>query len=81
MNLKKWVLFFFITSVVFSACEPDEIKHKDIPDVSNIQVNLEIQRFEKDLFAMDTSNLDIGMGPQVEQIQQKYPDFFEVFSM
>lgn len=80
MNLRKWLLFFFITSIVFSACEPDEVKHKDIPDVSNIQVNLEIQRFEKDLFAMDTSNLDIGMGPQVEQIQQKYPNFFEVFS-
>jgi len=30
------------------------------PDVSNIQVNLDIKRFEKDFFALDTNHLDEG---------------------
>lgn len=80
MNVRNGVLFLVLISIFVSACATDEIQRKDIPDVSNIQVNLKIERFEKDLFAMDTSNLDIGLGPQVEQLQEKYPNFLEVFS-
>lgn len=41
------------------------------PDVSDIQVNLNSQRLDKDLYNLDTNNLAAGL----QQLQQKYPDF------
>lgn len=49
------------------------------PDVSNIKVNLEVQRFEQDFFGMDTVNLDRSL----DQLNSRYPKFLQpyVFSM
>ncbi|HLO79732.1 MAG TPA: hypothetical protein VK166_02170 [Chitinophagaceae bacterium] len=45
------------------------------PDVSGIKINLEVQRFEQDLFAMDTAN----MAASIQAMQQKYPQFLVDF--
>jgi len=45
----------FLLILVLSACLPD--KGKNIPDVSNIEVEVNIKRFDKDLFKIDTLNL------------------------
>lgn len=45
------------------------------PDVSHIQVPVKIQRFETDLFALDTTNPAEGM----KSLQQKYPVFLPFF--
>lgn len=45
------------------------------PDVSHINVQVNIQRFDQDLFALDTANLQPGL----EQLSQKYPDFLPFF--
>lgn len=49
-------------------------KGKNIPDVSHIEVEVEIQRFEQDLFALDTNR----MQEELQRLSEKYPftDFF-----
>lgn len=41
------------------------------PDVSDIKVDLELQRFETDFFAIDTNNIL----PSLQQLHGKYPGF------
>jgi hypothetical protein len=45
------------------------------PDVSAIKMDLTTQRFEKELFSLDTSNL----APQLDKLLAKYPAFGENF--
>ncbi|MEP6847063.1 MAG: hypothetical protein ABI861_13715, partial [Panacibacter sp.] len=44
---------------------------KNIPDVSHIQVQLDVKRFDKDFFAIDTNNVEAAL----TQLQQQYPTF------
>jgi hypothetical protein len=46
------------------------------PDISNIQVNTKIERFETDLFAVDTNQLEAGLAA----LQAKYPDFLTIYA-
>lgn len=48
---------------------------KNIPDVSNIKVDLQVQRFEDDLFAIDTLHVDSSL----QILQKKYPLFTQDF--
>ena len=72
MFLKKYFLFFplFLLSF-FLACQSDD----KTPDVSNINLSVKIQRFDQDVFAMDTSNLLAGLA----NLQAKYPEFMEIY--
>ena len=45
------------------------------PDVSNVDVNLQILRFDRDLFAIDTVRLDADL----EKLSTRYPDFLPFF--
>lgn len=45
------------------------------PDVSDISVNVGLQRFEQDLFALDTNHLQEGLST----LAQQYPDFLPFF--
>jgi len=47
----------------------------NIPDVSRIKVNLEVQRFENDFFSIDTNTVSRGL----QSLYQKYPSFTPVF--
>ena len=60
-----------ITATVFS-CNSGE----KTPDVSNIKLDIKTERFENDFFKLDTAN----MLPGVQQLQTKYPDFFNNFT-
>jgi hypothetical protein len=46
-----------------------------VPDVSGIKVDLQLQRFDKDIFAIDTNNVD----QSIQQLYQKYPGFLQDF--
>src|SRR5687768_7245067 len=61
----------FLLICLFFSC-----KNNDIPDVSNIKVNLEVQRFEKDFFSIDTSNIL----NELQRLQIKYPSFINDFT-
>ncbi len=60
----------FIPVFLFSCNTGDKI-----PDVSNIKVELSTQRFEKELFGLDTVNFNT----QLDRLQAKYPAFGENF--
>jgi hypothetical protein len=67
--MKKFSLYLLL-AVVTVAC-----KNKNIPNVSNVKVDVMVQRFEKDFFAMDTTNVDASL----QQLHQKYPTFLQDF--
>lgn len=54
-------------------CGPD--KQKNIPDVSDIEVDIKIDRFEQALFSLDTNQMETGLA----QIEQQFPEFSEVY--
>ncbi|HET7896669.1 MAG TPA: hypothetical protein VFL47_03350, partial [Flavisolibacter sp.] len=71
----KPALFFCLSSVVtvvllFSCRSQDAA-----PDVSNIQTNVTIQRFDKDFFSMDTLHLQSSL----QALERKYPAFLSLY--
>lgn len=67
--MKNLVGLIIIAS--FIACNNET----NAPDVSNITVNLKVERFEQDFFAIDSNNTKAGLA----QVQQKYPQFLPLF--
>ncbi len=68
--MKYLVLFSFLSCFVAACNNADKT-----PDVSGIRVELKLERFDKDFFAIDTANIDAGL----TQLQAKYPLFFKDF--
>ena len=66
------IAFVFIAGFLFSGCDKSPAK----PDVSHIKVNLKMQRFEKDFFALDTNDLDKGF----EKLRLQYHDFLNDYT-
>lgn len=58
------VLFFCL---ILFACK----NKKPAPDVSNIKINVQLKRFDKDLFAIDTNNIQQSLN----KLQQQYGSF------
>jgi len=63
-----------MTILFFSQC--DFSGGKNIPDVSNIKVKVQIRRFEQDLFALDTANLQMG----ADKLALQYPTMMPLFT-
>ena len=64
--MKKITLILLLSCIIYSCSNK-----KNIPDVSKIKVELNVERFEKDFFAMDTTQLDQAL----QQLFNKYPTF------
>lgn len=64
-------LSFLAITVLFLGCGNPNNK----PNVSNINVAVPVERFEKDFFALDT----LHVGQSLLQLQKKYPSFLPVF--
>ena len=62
------IYLFFLTVLLLSACN----RHKKV-DVSNINVNITIERFDKDFDQLRTKPMD----PQVKFLQKKYGIFYQ----
>ncbi len=67
--MKRIIAFAFF--VCFFSCK----NRKDIPDVSNIKVNPNVMRFDKDFFLIDTMHPEKSL----DQLQAKYPSFLNDF--
>lgn len=67
--MKKTGLALLAAITLFSC------RDKNVPDVSNIKVDLTVHHFEQDFFAIDTNNL---MG-SLQQVGAKYPVFLGDF--
>jgi hypothetical protein len=68
-NMRLLISLLIVTA--FISCK----NNSNIPDVSDIKVNLTVHRFEQGLFSLDTNNL----APQLDQLIAKYPSFGENF--
>jgi hypothetical protein len=67
-------IFIFLLGIMsFAACKNDT--KRSAPDVSNIKADVKIQRFDKDLFGLDTVNIKASL----PILQQKYGTFASVF--
>ena len=66
------IITLLLIGIFYQSCGPN----KNVPDVSHIKSDIIVQRFEQDLFAIDTSNVAVG----VKSLEEKYGTFFsEVF--
>lgn len=72
-NVKNPLFLLLILIVLTQACECG--KGKDIPDVSGLEADVAIKRFERDLFGADTLNF----GQALQTLQQQYPEFGSIF--
>jgi len=76
MNVTKVIGYWQVVllfSLLFGCGQGND---RNTPDVSEIKVNIKIQRFEQDLCALDTNNLAVGMA----RLAQKYPSLFPLFT-
>lgn len=65
-------LIIILITILFSACR----KGKNIPDVSNVDVEVNVRHFEQDFFSIDTNNVTFGL----QTLAEKYPEFFPIFT-
>ena len=56
-----------------SACV--ETARKTTPDVSNINLEVEIRRFEQDLFQLDTNQMEASLA----ELEKQYPEFSRLY--
>ncbi len=65
-------------SMLNIACTEDSAirSNRQKPDISAIQLDTRIERFDLDLFALDTNNLESGFAT----LQKKYPDFLTLYA-
>lgn len=78
VNIYTFFWQFLTLVVAFTAsCGPEQRKRTDVPDVSGIVVDFNLLRFDRDLFALDTNQLETGM----QQLGQKYPLMLPLFAV
>ena len=79
MNLIKFYFpVFFIAGIVCSyscSCDQHPKQPKKEVEVNTSDIQVDIIRFEKELFACDPNNLETDLS----LLQQKYPVFYTVF--
>ncbi len=69
MAMKK-ILVFLLLAALFSCSD-----NKNIPDVSDIKVDITVKRFEQELFSIDSNNTTQG----VNMLFQRYPVLAPIF--
>jgi hypothetical protein len=69
--MKRIVVIALLSSCVLTSCGSKE----KTPDVSNIKVDLPVQRFERDFFSLDLNNLSASL----DTLYSKHPSFFQDF--
>lgn len=68
--MKKILIILSLSLIIFS-CKTDN----KIPDVSNISIDLQLERFDRDFFAIDTNNIMGGLN----NLNQKFPVVTPIF--
>ncbi len=75
MSFYKTLIFTLFLTVIGTSCQSE--KEKPRPDVSNISIDLKFRRFEKDLFALDTTAADFP--EQLNQLEDDYGEFGNIY--
>jgi hypothetical protein len=71
--LMKSTFYFLIITLLLVGCRGSEKKH---PDVSQIRMNVHIERFDKAYFGLDSNDLDNGL----KSLQKQFPYFLNDFT-
>lgn len=61
-------IFWIFPAFLFLAC-----KSNNIPDVSSVNVQLSVKRFDKDFFAIDSNQVVVGL----DKLEKTYPAFLK----
>ena len=69
----RFSIYGLLFAIAVQSCQCN--KSNDNPDVSHIPVEVNIRRFEKELFALDT----LQMAASLENLEKTYPEFSEVY--
>lgn len=69
-RIKKLLGLLLLVCLFFSC------KNNDIPDVSNIKIDITVKRFEKDFFSIDTNNIL----NELQRLRIKYPSFINDYT-
>jgi len=67
----KKITVILVLSVSLFACK----KKKGIPDVSDVKVDIKLERFDRDFFAIDSNNV----WPGLAELNKKYPSLTDIF--
>ena len=71
--MKKHSIYIFVLIIIlFSACK----RNKFNVDVSDIEVNIEIKRFDKDFFSINPDSIYL----EITRLQEEYGDFYELYN-
>ncbi len=73
MNAKNTLFLLILTLISIQACQSGKVK--DIPDVSGIEVQVDLKRFDQALFALDTNDMAGGL----PRLEAGYGEFAEIF--
>lgn len=72
INLNMYSFFAAACLLLLFSCKPG----KNTPDVSHIKTDVQIDRFEKAFFAIDTTNMLLGLSG----LRNAYPNFYPTFT-
>ncbi|MFM8488270.1 MAG: hypothetical protein ACKOCH_18205, partial [Bacteroidota bacterium] len=75
-SMRNWTKSFsalLLGALALASCGKKDEEPR--PDVSSIQVPLRIRHFEKDLFALDTANIGLGL----KRLEEDDGEFAELF--
>jgi len=75
MNLQKSIFLSILTLLILSSCNQNKHQAKKEKEVKAKDINVDIIRFDKELFACDPNNLDIDL----KKLRQKYPTFYSIY--
>lgn len=75
MNLQKSIFFSILILLISFSCTNNKHQAKKEKEVKAKDINVDIIRFDKELFACDPNNLDVDL----IKLNQKYPTFYNVF--
>jgi hypothetical protein len=73
MSRKNYPLMLLVLLSSLFACQQEDTD--PVPDVSDIEVDVQLRRFERDLFSLDTNNMAAGL----ERLEAAYPEFSRIY--
>jgi len=70
-NFGRGVILVLAAYIFCASCKNGD----SAPDVSNIKINLQTRRFDKDLYSLNVQHLGAGLN----KLKEKYPDFLDYY--
>lgn len=73
MNWNNQLVTLVLMMLLVWSCQSEQ--SEPLPDVSKIELDIELRRFEQGLFSLDTTQMEASLAA----IKSQYPDFSDIF--